>query len=167
VNINRVYSKQFLVTLFWKQNAHHKHGVLLHTLRVFYHTLKAKEYKMLTVALLHDVGKPLVAYQKDEDIEKNEYSFTDHEEKSHEVIKDWRFVSEYTKTLVRYHYLIRDIDKHKTKDPERHYEKLRIWNTLTPQLQDDLRRFLRYDDFGKGKRRRNNDKRKKIRNTKV
>lgn len=151
---NRIFSKSFFTTLFLKQNGHHRHGVVMHTLRVFYYTLQNRDYRMLSAALLHDIGKPVVAYQKAEDIPLGEYSFTDHEEKSYEIIKNWRFVSEYTKVLVRYHYLIRDISKHKIKDPIRHNEKLRIWNTLTPQLQDDLRLFLRYDDFGKGKPRR-------------
>lgn len=60
-------------------------------------------------------SKPLVAYQKDEDKEFGKYSFTDHEERSYQLIKNWFFVSEYTKRIVRYHYLIRDIEKSKKK----------------------------------------------------
>jgi len=148
---NNITSKAFFKTLFWKQNGHHQHGVLIHTLRVVYYTLRNKDYKMLTAALLHDIGKPLVAYQKEEDIPLGEYSFTDHEEKSYKIIKDWRFVSDYTKTIVRYHYLIRDRYKHKTKDPVRYAEKTEIWESLTCETQDDLKRFLKYDDLGKGK----------------
>ena len=143
-----------MITLFWKQNGHHQHGVLIHTLRVVYYTLKAKDYKMFTAALLHDIGKPKVSYQKEEDIPLGEYSFTDHEEKSYEVIQNWKFVSDYTKTIVRYHYIIRDRHKHKTKDPIRYTDKTEIWNSLTPEIQDDLKRFLKYDDLGKGKKER-------------
>jgi len=57
---------------------------------------------MLLAGLLHDIGKPVVAYQKEEDIALGEYSFTDHEEMSYLIIKDWKFVSDYTKKLVRY-----------------------------------------------------------------
>ena len=148
---NKLFTKPFFKTLFWKQNGHHKHGVLVHTLRVTYYTLKNRDYKMIPAALLHDIGKPAVAYQKTEDIPLGEYSFTDHEEKSYELIKDWSFVNEYTKQLVRYHYLIRDIIKHKTKEPERAIEKQTIWDNLTPEMQKDLGRFLKYDDLGKGK----------------
>ena len=146
-------SKPFLKTLFWKQNGHHQHGVLMHTLRVVYHTLRNKDYKMLSAAFLHDIGKPVVAYQKDEDILLGEYSFTDHEEKSYEMIKDWRFVSDYTKTIVRYHYLIRDRHKHKTKDPVRYAKKTEIWESLSYETQYELKQFLKYDDLGKGKRK--------------
>jgi len=153
IQTNNIISKPFFKTLFWKQNGHHQHGVLMHTLRVVYHTLRNKDYKMLTAAFLHDIGKPVVAYQKDEDIPLGEYSFTDHEEKSYEMIKDWKFVSDYTKTIVRYHYLIRDRHKHKTKDPVRYAKKTEIWESLTCETQYDLKQFLKYDDLGKGKRK--------------
>ena len=153
IQTNNIISKPFFKTLFWKQNGHHQHGVLMHTLRVVYYTLRNKDYKMLTAAFLHDIGKPVVAYQKDEDIPLGEYSFTDHEEKSYEMIKDWKFVSDYTKTIVRYHYLIRDRHKHKTKDPVRYAKKTEIWESLTYEIQYDLKQFLEYDDLGKGKRK--------------
>ncbi len=148
---NKLLTKPFLKTLFWKQNGHHRHGVLMHTLRVTYHTLINRDFKMIPAALLHDIGKPVVAYQKEEDIPLGEYSFTDHEEKSYQIIKDWGFVSDYTKELVRYHYLIRDRYKHKTKDPTRYMEKTEIWENLTLETQYDLERFLKYDDLGKGR----------------
>ena len=79
---NKIYSKPFLKSLFLVQNKYHQHGVLFHTLRVVWNALKAKEYKMLPAAFLHDIGKPVVAHKKDEeDIEYGEYSFTDYEEK--------------------------------------------------------------------------------------
>ena len=148
--MNKLFTKPFLKTLFWKQNKHHRHGVLMHTLRVTYYALKNGDYKMIPAALLHDIGKPVVAYQKPEDIEVNEYSFTDHEESSYQIIKEWGFVSDYTKDLVRYHYLIRDIVKHKVKDPKRYNDKKERWDKLNLQTQKDLEHFLKYDDLGKG-----------------
>lgn len=147
---NTLFTKSFFKTLLWKQNKHHRHGVFLHTIRVAYYALVNGDLKMLPAAFLHDIGKPLVAYQKEEDIALNEYSFTDHEEKSYEVIENWSFVSDYTKQLVRYHYLVRDIDKHKLKDPERYQEKKTIWEKLSYEMQEDLMTFLKYDDLGKG-----------------
>ncbi len=147
---NTLFTKPFLKTLLWKQNKHHRHGVFMHTMRVAYYALIYGDFKMLPAAFLHDIGKPLVAYQKEEDIALNEYSFTDHEEKSYEVIKNWRFVSDYTKLLVRYHYLIRDMSKHKVKDPKRYEEKYKIWEKLAPEMHKDLSIFLKYDDLGKG-----------------
>ena len=65
---NKVFSKPFLRSLFWKQNKHHRHGVLLYTLRVAWYTLKHGDFKMIPAVLLHDIGKPFSAYQKPEDI---------------------------------------------------------------------------------------------------
>ena len=110
---------------------------------------------MVAAGLLHDVGKPFTAFKKDaEDYEYNEWSFTDHEERSYQIIKNWPFVSEYTKKLVRYHYLIRDIKKSKKENLERFAQKSAIWDSLDEELQADLYRFLSYDDAGKGKKRR-------------
>jgi len=146
---NIPFSKPFFITLFWKQNNHHKHGVFMHTMKVVFHTIKNKDIKLIPAAILHDIGKPVVAYQKEEDIETGEWSFTDHEEKSYQIIKNWKFISNYTKTIVRYHYLIRDIHKHKTKDPVRYEAKKKIWEGLDKALKEDLVRFLEYDDLGK------------------
>jgi predicted HD phosphohydrolase len=137
------------------QNEWHQHGIFVHTLRVVYYTLKAKKYKMLACAFLHDIGKPSTAFVKDEDDrEFGEYSFTDHEERSYQIIKDWSFVSEYTKNLVRYHYLIRDIKKSKTENPARYEVKSKIWESLDDDMKKDLYIFLGFDDAGKGKKRR-------------
>ena len=152
---NSLFSKPFLKSLFFTQNKWHQHGVLLHTLRVTYYILKAGEFKLFGAGLLHDVGKPFTAFIKDEeDIEFNEYSFTDHEERSYQIIKNWFFVSEYTKKIVRYHYLIRDIKKSKKENLERYTQKQPIWDSLDEVTKDDLTRFLKYDDLGKGKKRR-------------
>ena len=152
---NKILSKPFLKSLFFTQNKWHQHGVLLHTLRVLYNVLKAKDYKFIASALLHDIGKPSTAFKKDEeDIKFNEYSFTDHEERSYQIIKHWFFVSDYTKLIVRYHYLIRDIEKSKKEDLNRYAQKRDIWDSLDDKLKEDLAQFLIYDDLGKGKKRR-------------
>ncbi len=152
---NPFFSKQSLQSLLFAQNKWHQHGVLLHTLRVTYHVLKARDFKFFTAALLHDVGKPSTAFVKDaEDREFHEYSFTDHEERSYQIIKNWGFVSDYTKNIVRYHYLIRDIKKSKTEDSLRYSLKKQIWDALSSDMHRDLEIFLKYDDAGKGKKRR-------------
>ena len=152
---NSIFSKAFLQSLLFTQNKWHQHGVLIHTLRVTYHCVKNEGFKFLAAGLLHDVGKPFTAFRKDEeDFEFNEYSFTDHEERSYQIIKDWFFLSEYTKQIVRYHYLIRDIKKSKKEDLNRYSVKKEIWDSLDEHMQEDLARFLVYDDRGKGKKRR-------------
>ena len=152
---NPFFSKPSLISLLFVQNKWHQHGVLFHTFHVLYYVLKAGDFKFFAAALLHDIGKPSTAYKKDEeDIEFNEYSFSDHEERSYQIIKNWKFVSEYTKQIVRYHYLIRDIKKSKTEDKKRYDIKKKIWDNLSPDIQKDLEVFLFYDDLGKGKKRR-------------
>jgi len=152
---NNIFSKPFLVSLFFTQNKWHQHGVFMHTLRVTYYVLKARDFKFFLASLLHDVGKPFVAYKKDEeDFEFNEYSFTDHEERSYQIIKNWFFVSEYTKKIVRYHYLIRDIKLSIDENSQRYSLKSDIWNSLEDDIKEDLAKFLIYDDLGKGKKRR-------------
>ena len=152
---NHLFSKPFLNSLFFVQNKWHQHGVLVHTIRVIYYTLKAKQYKMLATAFLHDIGKPSTAFKKDdEDIIFGEYSFTDHEERSYQIIKNWSFISSYTKNMVRYHYLIRDIKKSKLEDFKRYEKKIKIWDTIESNMKKDLEIFLKFDDLGKGKKRR-------------
>ena len=152
---NSFLSVPFLRSLFWMQNKWHQHGVLIHTLRVVYYTLKAGQFKMFMTALLHDVGKPSTAFIKDEeDVTYGEYSFTDHEEKSYQIIKNWPFISTYTKDMVRYHYLIRDIKKSATENPRRYEKKKKIWDSLDIEVHEDLKIFLVFDDLGKGKKRR-------------
>lgn len=152
---NKILSVPFLRSLFFMQNKWHQHGILVHTLRVTYYTLKAGEFKMFMAALLHDVGKPFTAFVKDEEDKiYGEYSFTDHEERSYQIIKNWPLISEYTKNMVRYHYLIRDIKKSATENPPRHVEKTKIWNSLDKDMHAELRTFLKFDDLGKGKKRR-------------
>lgn len=152
---NNIISKPFWKSLFFTQNKWHQHGVLIHTLRVVYNVIKAAEFRFIVAALLHDIGKPVAAFKKDaEDIEFNEYSFTDHEERSYQIIKKWYFVSAYTKNIVRYHYLIRDLSKSKKEEPKRYLRKKKIWDKLSNELKNDLALFLIYDDKAKGKKRR-------------
>jgi len=152
---NKILSKAFLKSLFFTQNKWHQHGVLMHTCRVLYSVIKSGDYRFIPAAILHDIGKPFTAFVKDdEDRIYNEYSFTDHEEKSYQIIKNWKFVSDYTKDIVRYHYLIRDIKKSKKEDLTRYAQKKPIWDSLDEELKKDLEIFLRYDDLGKGKKRR-------------
>ncbi len=141
--------KNTLVTAFWKQNAWHKHGVIMHTIKVFWFTLKDKNYKMLPAALLHDIGKPFVAYQKPKDLTRGEYSFTDHEEESYQIIKNWPFLSDYTKDLVRYHYLLRDMELGFIKGNGRFEPKAKIYSRLSKEFKKDLKQFIVYDDLGK------------------
>lgn len=152
---NSFFSKAFMKSLFFTQNKWHQHGVLIHTLRVVYHVIKAKDYKLIAAAFLHDIAKPFVAHVKDkEDEEFKEYSFTDHEERSYEIIKNWTFITKYTKDIVRYHYLLRDIEKSKKEDPIRYERKKKIWDSLDKKIREDLVRFLSYDDLAKGRKRR-------------
>jgi len=152
---NRILSKPFLDSLFFTQNKWHQHGVFVHTLRVTYYCIKHGEWRFFAAGLLHDIGKPFSAFKKDEeDFEFDEWSFTDHEERSYQIIKNWPFISEYTKKLVRYHYLIRDIKKSKKEDFTRYEVKKAIWDSLDEKMQEDLAKFLHCDDLGKGKKRR-------------
>lgn len=142
--------KNILITTFIKQNKWHSSSVLGHTLKVVYQTIKHRDYKYILPALLHDIGKPFTAYQKPEDIETGEYSFTDHEEKSYDMIKNCPFISDWTKEIVRWHYLIRDIKKCKERNQiERYNEKKEIWDSLSQEMKKDLGKFLKYDDIGK------------------
>ena len=152
---NKIFSKPFLDSLFFTQNKWHRHGVLVHTLRVTYEALKVGDFKFFAAGLLHDIGKPFTAFKKDaEDYEFNEWSFSDHEERSYQIIKNWPFISDYTKNIVRYHYLIRDMKKSKTEDKQRYLQKKAIWESLDENMHRDLERFLVYDDRGKGKKKR-------------
>lgn len=139
----------FWITLFWKQNKWHKHGVIMHTIKVLYHVLKNKDYKFVIPAILHDIGKPFVAFQDEKDKLTGEYSFTDHEEKSYQFIKKWP-LSKWTKDVIRYHYLIRDIKKCKEKgNLTRYHEKNKIWENLSIEMKRDIAQFMKYDDLGK------------------
>ena len=149
MNTKRIFKKEFFITLFIKQNKWHRFGILVHTLAVAFHVLKAKKYSMLSAAFLHDVGKPYVAYQNDEDKRTGEYSFHNHEEASYHIIKDWK-ISEYTKKLVRYHYLIRGMQKAKEKNHLGRYHRMkRAFENLDEGFKKDLELFMHFDGLGK------------------
>jgi predicted HD phosphohydrolase len=145
----RILKKSFWVTLFWKQNNWHRHSVLVHTLKVAYLLARDGHWGLVPAALLHDVGKPYVAFRDAKDEITGEYSFTNHEEISYHLIKNLP-VSDYTKTIVRYHYLHRGMKKAKEKGNFARYRRLRkIWDKLPTYLKRDLDLFLKYDDLGK------------------
>ncbi len=147
---NSIFSKIFWITLLFKQNKYHKYGVLIHTLKVVFGVLKERDFRFLAAALLHDIGKPFVAYQDKEDILVDEYSFTDHEERSYQMVKNWFFLSDWTKNVIRYHYIIRDIQNSKRKGLLDRLERLEIaYATLDAMFIKDLEKFLIYDDYGK------------------
>ena len=150
---------KFLTTLFIRQNKHHNHSVLVHTLNVFRYALLSKQTKFLTAAILHDIGKPLVATIDDD---KYGYSFTNHEEKSYQIIKNWPFVSDYTKNIVRYHYLRRRILKDGKKLREGKNSSngdlitqkgicnmINTYLSFSPEFKKDLKKFQKLDDKAK------------------
>lgn len=148
--MKRVLRKAFWVTLFWKQNNWHKHGVLVHTLRVAQECYKAKRYDLIIPALLHDVGKPYSAFQDEKDLKLGTYSFTNHEEYSYVIIKNWKFISEKTKLIVRYHYLIRGEQKAREKGLINKANRYaRIIKRLDTELLQDIKDFQSLDDLGK------------------
>ena len=147
---NSIFGKVFWTTLLIKQNEHHRYGVFLHTLKVTWGAIKDGQFRFIVPALLHDIGKPVVAYQKPKDIPMKTYSFTDHEEKSYLMVKSWFFLSDWTKDMIRYHYLIRDISKSKKENKLERLERLeKSWAKLTPEFIEDLEQFFIYDAYGK------------------
>jgi len=145
-------NKLFFKTLFWHQNKWHRHGVLVHTLKVMYHVAKAGRLDLLPAAMLHDIAKPLTAYHDKEDIEGGcvDASFTNHEELSYHIIKDWNWISNKTKNIVRYHYHIRGMHKAKVKGNIGKYNRYkRGFDKLHPRMKYDLAFFLKCDDKGK------------------
>lgn len=146
---SRILRKEFFITLFFKQNNHHKYGVLLHTFSLAYHAYKDKRYDMIPAAFLHDIGKPIIAYQDDEDKISKEYSFNNHEEISYQIIKNWK-ISNYTKNLVRYHYLIRGMKKAQKRNQISKYNRMkRKYDSLDSQFIKELKTFMRFDDLAK------------------
>ena len=124
--------------------------MLGHTLMLVYHAIKAKEYKMITAGFLHDIGKPILAYQGENDKLTGQYSFTNHEEVSYQLIKKIPFISDYTKKLVRYHFLIRGMEISKRKGYEGKYRRMRrIYDGLDEKFVKDLKIFIAFDDRAK------------------
>jgi len=150
MRLSRIFRKEFFITLFIKQNKWHRYSVLGHTLMLVYHAIKAKEYKMITAGFLHDLGKPILAYQGEKDRLTGQYSFTNHEEVSYQLIKKIPFISDYTKKLVRYHFLIRGMEISKRKGYEGKYRRMRrIYDRLDEKFVKDLKIFIEFDDLAK------------------
>ena len=148
--LKRVLKKEFFITLFFKQNRWHNHGVFIHTLLVVFYAIKNRRLDMIAAAFLHDIGKPLCAYQDDEDMVTSEYSFTNHEEISYQIIKNWFFISDFTKELVRHHYLLRGMANAKRKKQTGKYNRMeRIYTKLDKKFLKDLEKFLIFDDLAK------------------
>jgi len=150
--MNTIYSKNFWKSLLYRQNDHHRYGTFRHSMMVVYHLVKAGNYQMAMAGVLHDIGKPLVAKPDAKDIERGrgELSFTNHEELSYQIIKEWSFIGDHTKQLVRHHYLIRGIVKAKQKGQFAKHRRLqRVWNSLSAEMKDDLAIFLKADDLAK------------------
>lgn len=149
MRLKRVFRKEFFITLFIKQNKWHKHAVLGHTLKLVYHTVKAKRFDMIVAGLLHDIGKPIVAYQDEDDKITNQYSFHNHEELSYQIIKKFP-LSKYTKNLVRYHYLIRGMQKAKERNQVGKYHRMkRSYDKLDNHFVNELKIFMSFDDLAK------------------
>jgi len=150
--VNTVLSKNFWKSLLYKQNNHHAHGVFVHTCLVVYHLFKMKQYKMIVAGILHDIAKPIVAKPDKKDIERGlgELSFTSHEELGYQIIKKWIFISHYSKMIVRYHYLIRGMNKAKQKGQiAKHARLKRTWDGLSDEMKNDLKLFIKADDLAK------------------
>ena len=149
MKLKRVFRKEFFITLFLKQNKHHRFGVLLHTLALVYHTTRHKQYKMIPSAFLHDIGKPIITFQDEKDKITGEYSFHNHEELSYQIIKNWK-ISTYTKNLVRFHYLIRGMSKAKQKNQIGKYKRMkRAYDSLDDSFRKELKLFMKFDDLAK------------------
>jgi predicted HD phosphohydrolase len=148
--INPIFGKVFWITLLFKQNNYHRYGVLGHTLKVAFMAIKYRQYRFVLPALLHDIGKPFCAYQDEEDIAEGTYSFTNHEELSWYIIRRCPLISQRTKALVRYHYLVRDIEVSKRKGRLARLRRIqRRWDSLSSGMQGELKLFLILDDAGK------------------
>lgn len=148
--MNAIFSKSFLTTLFIKQNRHHRHSVLGHTFKVTFHAIKSGQFKFIIPALLHDIGKPYSAYQDDSDKLVGSYSFTNHEELSWKIVKRWNFLSDWSKDIIRHHYLVRDMYLCEQKNKMDRLKRIqKRWNKLSPELREDLKLFLKIDDMGK------------------
>jgi predicted HD phosphohydrolase len=109
-----------------------------------------KQYRFIVPALLHDIGKPFCAYQDSSDQRIGTYSFTNHEELSWMIVKRWSFLSVWTKEIIRYHYLVRDMHLCEMKGKTARLKRIqKRWDKLSPQMQEDLKLFIQIDDVGK------------------
>ena len=149
MKLKRIFRKEFFITLFIKQNKYHRYGVLFHTLALVKHAIKHKQCKMIPAAILHDIGKPIIAFQDEKDKTTGEYSFHNHEELSYQIIKKWK-ISSYTKNLVKYHYLIRGMSKAKQKNQIGKFKRMkRSYDKLDSNFIKELETFIRFDVLAK------------------
>ena len=149
MKLKRIFRKEFFITLFVKQNNYHRYGVFNHTLALVIHAIKYKQYKMIPAAVLHDIGKPIIAFQDEKDKTTGEYSFHNHEELSYQIIKNWK-ISTYTKNLVRFHYLIRGMSKAKQRNQIGKYKRMkRSYDSLDDNFRKELKLFMKFDDLAK------------------
>lgn len=149
MKLARILRKEFFITLFIKQNNWHKHSVLGHTMKLVYYAIKNKKFNMITAGILHDIGKPIIAFQDEKDETTGEYSFHNHEEISYVIVKNWP-ISEFSKKLVRYHYLIRGMKKAKEKNQMGKYNRMkRSYESLDANFVHELKIFLKFDDLAK------------------
>jgi len=145
------FKRPFWETLFLKQNKYHTSSVIGHTLKVVYCLIKKGRWDLVPAGFLHDIAKPLSAYQDQEDIDDGLgfYSFKNHEAFGYHIIKNW-YISDHTKNVVRYHYHIRGMKKAKEKGEYAKYRRLRKeWAKLNKNFKKDLSVFLVCDDQGK------------------
>jgi len=104
---------------------------------------------MIPAAVLHDIGKPIIAFQDEKDKTTGEYSFHNHEELSYQIIKNWK-ISTYTKNLVRFHYLIRGMSKAKQRNQIGKYKRMkRSYDSLDDNFRKELKLFMKFDDLAK------------------
>ena len=107
---------------------------------------------MIPVGILHDIGKPIVAFQDEKDKKTGEYSFHNHEEISYHIIKNWP-ISDYTKNLVRFHYLIRGMGLAKKRNQVGKYNRMKkFYDKLDDEFIEELKLFMKFDDLAKVKR---------------
>ena len=80
MNLKRI-NKDFFVAMFLRQNKHHAHSVLGHTIKVTYELIKKGRWDLVPAGILHDIAKPLSAYADEKDIAEGlgHLSFTNHE----------------------------------------------------------------------------------------
>jgi hypothetical protein len=68
---------------------------------------------------------------------------------SYQIIKKWK-ISSYTKNLVRYHYLLRGMQKAREKNHFGRYNRMkRAFDKLDGSFVEELELFMKFDDLGK------------------
>jgi hypothetical protein len=146
--LKNLFTKKFWHTLLFKQNNQYPYGIIIYNIKTLWNILKNKDYRFIPVALLHTIGKPFAAYQTQKDIINKEYSFTDHEEVSYQIIQNYSFINQWTKDMVRYHNLLNIIntnEQNNASHKNQHYKKIH-WE-LDDSFIDDLKQFEKYYNY--------------------